>query len=263
MHTFPLWMSSAAVAISLAVTPMAHAQITMALDGGAQTTGYGTGLRQVGPYGGGALGFVIDGSVTKEHAVLFPMNLEIRGNTTTHAWNMQMQADMLIRSGNVTIGGGGVLAVPYGGTVRNGLGSGQDVQLDDIEMFGLSGTLKLNFGPQGRAFIQGRGTVFPAGMATRFIDGCNLPGDLADQPDAGSTEQDCEQVQQEHDPAFTGATDFRLSLGYTLLHGDGPIVIRLQGVQQQLNYKQEKDNSLGAYNRTSQSVTLGVVWILI
>src|SRR5689334_548586 len=167
-------LSVLAIAIYLTCTCSSFAQsVTLLGEVGSSQNKLGDGSSSQNPIYGLNLQFVVGGSASKNTGVLFPMGFEIRSDSNLGSgyFDLLGYGDVAFRVHAVSFGGG--INFPYlaranaadprcpksGGTLGFSCLAGADAGKREFESMygmGLSGMGKYSFGPQGRAFIQGR-----------------------------------------------------------------------------------------------------------
>jgi hypothetical protein len=243
------------VLAGVSVPAVANAQFTAMIDGGQRMEKYATGFSRTVPVAGLGLGAALAGGAGQNSGFILSASLEgkIGGSG---ALDGKFTGDAMMRVGPVAFGGGLDLLAPGVGDVSDPTSPDGKRSISDEQMFGYSGIAKLNFGPLSKGFIQARITTYPSGSGFRLIDTCN--SQYLDQ----STSATCSQIIAQHDPEFQSGDEARVSTGWVFSGSGGAKILRLQWAQQRLNYVREKDNVGGAYDRTVQTVSLGLVFTL-
>jgi hypothetical protein len=249
----------ALAAVLLAATalnaPAAAAQFSFWMDGGYRTDRFDNGHEVTGAYAGGGLAAVVTGTVRESYALLIPMSAEMR--LGQNGWmDAAINADLMLRLGSVAVGAGLDFRAPSAPDVPDQAAGDDTVFVQDVQMFGYSGSARLNLGPQGRAFVQGRVSIFPKDYGFDLIDECSseyLGEDL---------EAACRSVSGQGVPVYEGAAEARVALGYVFPGGGSARTLRLQWTHQRFDYSLSGDNLNGAYNRDADYLTLGFVFTM-
>lgn len=260
-------------AMFLLLVPATHAQFTLNFsgEGGSASNSFGNGSSDNTPVWGATMGAVIFGTTGKKVAFQVPVYGELKaakipGDGYT---DFVAGADLAFRYRHFSFGPGANYGYFIRGEVQDdtclkepvrlessctasGTGTGNDGLRDigSLNMMGVGGFVKYNFGPEGRAFIQGRYIHYDRSLgylmnrndwqalSTFDTSGFNLPQipDYADYP------------------IFDGGRDIRISFGYVF---GGSKFIRGQFVDRQLNFTPELGNVSGVFNQRSRTFTFG------
>jgi len=216
---------------------------------------YATGFARTVAVGGFGLGAALAGDAGQNSGFILSASgeLKVGGGGT---FDGKVTVDAMVRFGAAAVGVGLDLLAPGVGDVNDRSSPDGKRSITDEQMYGYSGIAKLNFGPLSKGFIQARITSYPPGSGLRLIDACNS------QYMSESNAATCTQLVAEHDPEFQSGDEARVSTGWVFSSAHGAKILRVQWVQQRLNYVREKDNIGGAYDRKVQSVSLGLVFTL-
>lgn len=266
------------LALLFVLVQAAYAQhsLTISGEGGNASNSFGNGSSDSTPVYGATIGAVIFGTTSKRLAFQVPVYGELKaakmpGDSYT---DLVAGADFAFRYRNFSFGPGGNYGYISRGDVEDRTCLAQPVRLDsscnasgngtgnngmrsigEINLLGIGGFGKYNFGPEGRAFIQGRYTHYDRSLGYLMnrndtlvrssvdLSGFNLPDipDYADYPD------------------FDGGRDIRLTFGYVF--GGGKF-LRGQYVDRQLNFTPVLGNLSGVFNQRSRSFTIGGGFVL-
>lgn len=247
--------AAALLAATTLSAPSAQAQFSIWLDGGYRTDRFENGYQATGAYAGGGFAAVITGTVRESYALLIPVTAEMR--VGENGWtDMAANADLMARFGAVALGAGLDFRWPSAPDVPDDASSDGTVLVQDVQMFGYSASGRLNFGPQGRAFVQGRASVFPKDYGFDLVDECNseyLDEDL---------EATCRSVSGQGVPVYEGAAEARVGIGYVFPGSGSARTLRLQWTHQRFDYSLSGDNLNGAYNRDADYFTLGFIFTM-
>lgn len=263
-----------ALLMLLAFSPAAHAQatITFSGEGGSAQNSFGNGSSDAHTVYGITVSAIIGGDASKNFALQLPVYGELKaaGLPGDSYADLIAGADFAIRYKNFSFGPGGNYGYVFRGDVADHTCLAQPVRLDSsclagagrgqgnngmrdvgsINMLGVGGFAKISFGPQGRAFVQGRYIYYDKSMghlvnrselqslSTVDLTQFNLPAipDIADYPD------------------FDGGHDMRLSAGY-VFHGGK--FLRAQFVERQLDFTHTLGNVTGVFDQRSRTFTAG------
>ncbi len=265
------------LALFLVLVPATNAQhLTISGEGGTAQNSFGNGSSDNTPVYGATLGLVIGGTTSKKVAFQIPVYGELKaakmpGDSYT---DLVAGADLAFRYRNFSFGPGGNYGYISRGLVEDRTCLAQPVRLDssceatetgrinngmrdigELNLLGVGGFGKYNFGPEGRAFIQGRYIHYDRSLghlvnrnemqtlSTVDLSGFNLPAipDFADYP------------------VFDGGRDVRLTFGYVF--GGGKF-LRGQYVDRQLNFTPTLGNLTGVFNQRSRTFTVGGGFVL-
>jgi hypothetical protein len=240
-------------ALVFALVKPAAAQIVAGLDVGSRSDQHENGQERSGLYGGGFVKMSLFGTASESFAFILPAWMEFKAGTGGRI-DLDFGAEGTFRIGWVSFGPGFEFYLPMIGDVLEPLAKDGQIAVSDVYMLGYSGSAKLNFGPLGRAFIQGKWTVFPKDLSLGQVDGC------ANSSLSPELQQACRMADSKG-PDFVGATESRLALGYTF--GEEPpfVILRLLWTRRHIEYARQGENLTGAYNRSSDAYTLGLAWM--
>lgn len=240
-----LTLALALVATTLAAVtePLAAQTLLFGLEGGQRSDSHLNGISQSSYFGGMNLTAVIAGPAGKNAALLIPLSGEFRYSDKGYV-DVNAFGDLALRLGALTAGAG--LAFSWGSTpdIPDFVnGTREDVTVLNPMAFGYSGSAKLNFGPQGRAFVQGRYTVLPAAYAFHYRTA------------------EVEQYRADNNIPLEDVTQrdshgLRAAIGYTF----GRKILRLSMMQEDWRFDRVYDNANGAYDRNARVFSLGMVW---
>ena len=234
----------ATASAALAAVPAGAQTMLFGFEGGQRTDAHVNGIQRTGYFGGMNVTMVLGGGAGRDAALLFPVSGEFRWSNNSYM-DLNAFGDVALRLGPVTAGAGLAFSfndVPDVPDAVHGGSSGKVVVINPMS-FGLSGSAKLSFGPQGRAFVQGRITRFPADYAIPFRSA------------------EAEQARIDHglpteDVLQRDSHSLRLAAGYAFAGK----VIRLQYMDEDWQYERTYDNRSGAYDRRSRVLALGVTF---
>jgi hypothetical protein len=256
----------------LLLVPTTYAQFNLTLsgEGGNAQNSFGNGSSDSTPVYGASIGAIIFGSTSKRIAFQVPVYGELKTAKVPFDsyTDLIAGADLAIRYRNFSFGPGGNYGYIARGEVKDSTCLAQPVRVDsscdsngnganngmrdigEINLLGFGGFGKYNFGPEGRAFIQGRYTHYDKNLGYLMnrsdtlarssfdLSAFNLPEipDIADYP------------------AFDGGRDIRVTFGYVF--GGGKF-LRGQYVDRQLNFTPTLGNLSGVFNQRSRTFTFG------
>jgi hypothetical protein len=213
---------------------------------------FGNGVANSGPIYGGGMSLIIGGKSTKSFAILVPVGLELRGGPN-HTTDILGYGDLAFRTKNVSFGPGGnfgylfrpdvtdprCIAPPAGSSC---LADGKR-SIGTMYGFGISGFAKVTFGPQGRAFVQGRYIDYrPSLVVVKY------PADFANEITGSNFARPTDI------PDFRGGTDIRFSAGYVVKK----TLLRVQYTIRQFDFNRVGANTNGIWNQTTRQITAGV-----
>jgi len=240
-------------------------------EGGYAQNTFGNGSTQNRVVYGLSISAILGGNADKNFAVQFPVYGELKaaGIPGESYADLMLGGDFAFRYKNFSAGPGAnygyifredvadrtCLGLPVrldSSCTSSGNGTGNDGmrEIGSINAFGLSGFAKYHFGPQGRAFIQGRYTYYGPSFvhlmnrnemlshSTVDLTAFNLPPipDIADYPE------------------FDNGRDIRITAGY-IFHGGK--FVRAQYTDRQLNFTPVLGNTTGVFNQQSRTFTIG------
>jgi hypothetical protein len=195
---------------------------------------------------GGSLAFgfmhVLGGTSSQQFGSLVPISIDFRYSNL--GIDMNGDLDWFVRAWNISVGAG--LSARMNVTLEHDdvvAPGGDPVESFSDVVLGYSVAGKFNFGPQSRAYVQARLTrlswqLFGYGSG----ETCNEFG--------------CIETYMEE---YTGGTEQKLSAGYAFGSGNSTKVLRFQLLKQNVNYEHANNNLRGAMDRTSRTMTLGLV----
>lgn len=240
----------AATALVAVVPALAGAQsMMMLIDGGKRSNKYANGPSIEADQVGMALSMVVGGSSSAQTALLMPMSADFRYvSLEGQGFEVNADVDGMVRLGPFAAGVGIALRMPaahsyswncsdYEDCPASGF---SDEDSDEAVMFGPSYSAKLNFGPQGRFFVQGK------------------VADLAMHMDQRGGGETCNEFGcfATYAPEFNGGRETRIGTGFAWKGK----VFRAQWVQQTAEYERTQRNSAGDMDRESSGWTVGMGW---
>jgi len=261
-------------AMFLLLVPATHAQFTFNIsgEGGSASNKFGNGSSDNKVVWGATFSGVIAGTTKKRFAFQVPVYAELKaaklpGDGYT---DLVAGADLAFRYRHFSFGPGGNYGYFSRGEVEDSTCLAQPVRLESsclagsatgtgnnglrdiggLNLMGVGGFVKYNFGPEGRAFVQARYIHYDRSLgylmnrnewqalSTVDLSSFNLPPipDYADYPD------------------FDGGRDIRVSVGYVF---GGSKFLRAQYVDRQLNFTPVLGNVSGVFNQSSRTFTIG------
>jgi hypothetical protein len=221
--------------------------LLLGIDAGQRVDTHQNGVTNTSYFGGFSMSAILAGFAGKKSAIVVPITAELRYSSKSYV-DANLFADVGVRVGNVTFGGGGAFSWDNSPDIADpGVGgaSGHVIVLYPMS-FGYSAFAKLNTGPQGRMFLQGRYTRFPASLSYQYKTAANQEF----YSENGLANEDV--------PALDNST-IRVAAGYVL---SGRTIVRAQYTIESWRYQRVFDNSAGAYDRDSRIYSLGLSWIL-
>ena len=258
--------------LTIASAVQAQATLTLSGEGGNAQNTFGNGSSDSKPVYGVTLSAILAGDTSKKFAFQLPVYGELKaaklpGDSYT---DLIAGMDFALRYRNFSFGPGGNYGYISRGDVADPTCLNQPVRLDSsclvgsglgsrnngmreigsINLMGMGGFGKYNFGPQGRAFVQGRYIYYDkslghlvnrnelSSLSTVDLSGFNLPTipDFADYPD------------------FNGGRDIRATFGYVFRGGK---FLRGQYADRQLNFGRTLGNVTGVFDQRSRTFTFG------
>lgn len=213
---------------------------------------------------GAGLTFTIGGDSGQNSGFAVPVGFELRGDKGFNAFDLLSTGDLAFRVRNVSFGPGGNLGFivrpdsedsrcPRTGSISSGsscLGGDSRGQRDIGEFYGigLSGFLKANFGPQGRAFAQFRYIYYhPDWMYFRSsaeAANATIGTDLEIPTDF---------------PDFESGRDIRIAGGYVFGGaGSTAFLIRGQLVDRSFAFTPVRANSNRMFDQKTRQLTFGI-----
>ena len=241
----------AAAALALAAVPAAASaqSLILTLDGGQRNEKFGNGDSEASDEVGMAVTMMVGGQSSSQFGFLMPLTAGFRYvNTTGSGFELMGDADMMMRIGPVAAGLGVAMRGPashsfsWNCTAYEDCPSGgfSTEESDEALMVGLSYSGKVNFGPQGRFFVQGKMADLSTALDTRGGgQSCN---------DFGCFDTYAEE--------FLGGRETRIATGFAW-RGK---VFRVQWVKQKAEYERAARNNVGDMDRESSGWTVGISW---
>lgn len=255
------------------------AQITIAGEGGYLTTEHGNGSKKDVPIFGAALSGIIFGDTKKNSG--FALQLTAEGKSDSKFENVDLFAagDLAIRVKNVSFGPG----VNYGYVGRSFVDdptcrnvpipepgdafSSCDYEVVNnqyrrtgkrdtgvVNLVGVGGFVKYNFGPQGRAFVQGRYAHYSKDFGGYLLNNNDLDAVLGTV--GGGVVTSSGQIDDYTDyPEFDGGRDIRITAGYVF---KGNIFVRGQYTDREIKFTREAGNITGVFDQRNKIFTAGV-----
>ena len=211
------------------------------------------------------MSFIIGGHSEKRFAVLLPVGFEIRSSTNArHSTDIMGTGDVAFRYKNFSFGPGGNVGYIFRpglpddtcmkeiGVVTSCSGNGTERDIGSILAMGISGFAKVNFGPQGRAFLQARYIAYLPSLAT-----VKYPADFANS--FASSQGSSQRFPSPEDvPDFRKGRDIRVTVGYVF----GKVILRATYIRQQFDFstnaKTAPNPSVGLWGQRSNIITGGI-----
>jgi hypothetical protein len=241
------------------LTP-AQGQVFWGEFGSAQTD-FGNGTARDDMAWGAGFIATIGGDSGQKFGFAMPLNFEFRGNTKFDAMDLLTSGDLAFRIGPVSFGPGGNFGYIFRPKMADArclsasAGAGCYAEewsgYRDIGQFygiGFSGFAKGTFGPQGRAYIQGRYIYYhPEWMFFRSAA-------------QASNEQFGTELEVPTDfPDFKLGRDIRVSGGYVFGGAGGAAkILRAQLTRKEFSFTPIKANTNGIFNQKTLQLTFGV-----
>jgi hypothetical protein len=258
------------VVFGFSATPPAKGQSFMFWgEAGRHQNRLGNGTTSNGAAVGFGFNAILGGDASKDFAVLFPVGFEIRGDQ--HLFSGDGTADLLgtgdlaFRIKRFSFGPGANFGYMFrpdavdptcSKTIRPPDGSSCNAanskyagtrDIGNFFGFGLSGFAKINFGPQGRSFVQGRyihyspswilhqsGAAFASQYSGLVLP---LPTDF---------------------PQFQSGNDIRISAGYVFGGADSIAkIVRVQYTDRKFDFMHEKANVTGVFDQRTRQLSFG------
>ena len=252
-------LRSGALLAALVIPAVASAQnVSVLFDAGQRQDQYGdasisgmtkNSLTTVG-FG---LTSVIGGSSSDQVAILLPITFEGRylfGSANSPGRDLNLDTDLMMRLSAVALGVGVAGRAPeiarkyeYNCTPYQGCpSSGVDqADADEAMVVGPSLSGKINIGPNGRLFIQGKTIDLSTALDTR----------------GSGTSCSTTTCFDTYKPKYQGGHESRASAGFAFSHGGATQVLRVQWIRQSMEYELAEKNWQGALNRRSDTFTIG------
>lgn len=241
---------ASAALVAVLVPALAGAQsMMMLIDGGKRSNKYANGPAIDADQVGMALSMVVGGSSSAQTAVLMPLSADFRYvSLDGQGFEANADADLMMRLGPVAAGVGIALRLPATHTYSWNCSAYEDCpasgfsdeESDEAAMFGPSYSAKLNFGPQGRFFVQGK------------------VADLSMHMDQRGGAETCNEFGcfDTYAPEFNGGRETRIGTGFAWKGK----VFRAQWVKQTAEYERAQRNDAGHMDRESTGWTVGMGW---
>lgn len=243
----------AVAALTLAAAPAtAHAQaFLLVFDGGQRTNKYANGPAVDADQFGMGIAMMLGGQSSAQTAFLMPVTADFRYVSADGAGaEVNADADFMMRVGPISGGLGMALRVPashsYDWDCRQfegcpASGTSEEDATEAI-MGGLSYSAKLNFGPQGRFFVQGKVSDLSLAFDTRGSgQSCNDFG--------------CYDTFK---PEFLGGKETRVGAGFAW-RGK---IFRAAWTKQSASYERAQKNLFGDMDRKTSGWTVGMGWYM-
>ena len=267
-------LASAVVIVGSAAS--ARAQDGMLwLEGGQQKSAFGSGIDRSGAAAGGGFLLTIGGTAKKNTGVIIPVGMETK---FSQGADMLFTGDIGIRVGPVSFGPGAGFGFMLRSNVADSrclspqpannscFAPGSDGKATrDIGGFiaiAPSGFAKVSFGPQSRAFLQGRYVHYMPGLMT-FLSYTEMTAAFNSFSESiGSNAQAVQTREPFHPvdfPEFKTGHDVRISTGYMFGGADKKMkVLRVQYSLKEFTFTGDKANSNGIFNQKTNQFTVGV-----
>lgn len=240
-------LAVAALALAAAPATLSAQTIITTLDGGQRNEKFGDGDSEMSDELGAAITLMLGGESSRNFGFLMPWTVGMRYvNSTGTGFELMGDVDFMMRVGPVAGGIGMALRGPathsysfdcraYEDCPASGFSTEES---NEALMAGLSYSAKVNFGPQGRFFVQGK-----------FAD-------LAMALDERGGGQSCNEFgcYDTYVEEFLGGRETRIATGFAW-RGK---ILRVQWVQQEAEYERAARNSFGDMNRESAGWTVGI-----
>ena len=225
-------------ASAICSVPLSAQTGVMTFETGYRSDAHRNGITHSAPFGGIGAAVTMQGSADKNTAALLIGSFEIRMGPNVIT-DFNGFADFAFRAGNLTAGAG--LAAQYDSneemTVPVPGGKNVSVWLNYPISLGYSGFGKLNFGPSGKTFVQGRYSIMPATM-TRPYGSASTSVAHPDVP-----------MMDSH--------MLRVACGQTF----DKWIFRVQLIQETWRFERKYDNANGAWDRDSRIGSVGLTRI--
>lgn len=236
---------AAALAGFLATRAVTAQTILMGFDAGQRTDTHANGIVNTSYFGSLNMSMVLAGAAGKSAAFLLPISGEMRYSSKEYI-DANLFTDVAVRFSDLTLGGGGAFSWDITPEIPDRIAGGSTgrVIVNYPMSFGYSGFAKLNTGPEGRFFIQGRYTQFPSSMSFQYKSAENL------QFEADNN------LPNTDVPALDNSS-IRAAAGVVM---PGNTIMRFQYVTETWRYQRIFDNKAGAYDRDSKIYSFGFTW---
>lgn len=268
----------------LALASPAHAQYPIGwLEGGWQASRFGSGVDKSGVAFGGGFIFAIGGAPGRTTGVLVPVGIEFKYNGGI---DMVGTADIGIRVHAVSFGPGATFAWQMRSDLEDPrclsgplpvhsscapLTASAKGHRDMGGLVGMapSGFVKFSFGPQGRAFVQGRYIYYPKGTV-KFLGWSELGGILdifSGMTAAGQAIQEATANDPKPEtfhpidyPEFDTGHDLRLSAGWAFggANGGAAKMLRVQYSEKEFTFTPVRANVNGIFDQKTKTITVGI-----
>lgn len=266
------FLGAACLLLALASAASAQSTITFSGEGGSAQNNFGNGAADNHAVYGVTVSAIIGGDTSKNFAFQLPVYGELKaaGVPSDSYADLIAGADFAIRYKNFSVGPGGNYGYVFRGDVQDRTCLSQPVRLDSscevstasdqgnngmrdvgsLNLLGMGGFAKYNFGPQGRAFVQGRYIYYGKSMG-HLIN----RGELQSLSTVDLTQFNLPSIPDIADyPEFAGGHDIRATAGY-MFHGGK--FLRGQFVDRQLNFTHTLGNLSGVFDQRSRTFTIG------
>ncbi len=236
-----------AAVLGASVRPALGQGFTMGVQAGQRAAEHANGAQGNGYFAGITAVMILGGNADKTTALLFPISADWRisvPEVSEGYSDIDLFGDMALRAGPLSIGGGVAMITSFVPDIADrtiGNDEGKIIVYSPIS-FGYSGSAKLNMGPQGRFFVQGRFTVLPAGGSFYWHS-------AEDQQLRSSIGTPYEDVPQRDSYDIRGGLGFVLPSGY---------VLRAQYILQDWRFERVYQNRTGAFDRQNGLMSVGV-----
>lgn len=254
-------------------TSFAQSSFIVAGEAGVLRNEFGNGVKKDVPVFGGTIAATLGGNTSKNSGVAFQVYGELKTDAKGENTDLIAGGDLAIRYKNFSFGPGANLGLVSRPEVEdptcrnlpadpagtrsscsfNGGGGGRSGKrvIGDLQVFGVGGFAKYSFGPQGRAFVQGRFIYYDKSLGSRII-GINELAELASVSVPF-------QIQEYTDiPAFKNGRDVRVSAGYVF---KGNVFVRGQYTDRKFDFVREQGNITGVFDQKGRTITAGVGFI--
>jgi hypothetical protein len=255
----------------VAMASPAHAQDFSAwFEGGKQTVTLGNGLAKDGIAAGAGFQLIVGGGAKKNSGVVVPVGFALQKGAGT--FGLVFSGDVGFRVHNIAFGPGVTFSLTSRSFVEDATcdttlaqsscvlyTSGQVMRdLGGFLGFTPSGYVKLNFGPQGRAFLQVRYFSYLPG-ATSFLSDSEQRDAFNGLADLFGSNAEAVQTQVAFHPVdfpeFDGGRDLRVSVGYAL---GGRLLLRGQYTDQRYHFTRDLGNLSGIFDQHAKQFTVGL-----
>jgi hypothetical protein len=241
---------------------------------GQHDSRYGDGRTKTGTSAGGGVTVTIGGSAGRKTGVIVPVGFEIKGN-----WGGGLDwvgtGDLGIRIRSVSFGPGANMSFlnrvsaadnrcktgPF--TPKTSCYTDGTRDMGGFFSLGVSGFVKVNFGPQGRAFVQGRYIYYPR-STTDLLSTSEmselfgiLASSLSQTPTTTTTTT--EAFHPDDFPEFDKAHETRVSAGWVFGGVKrGAMVLRVQYVERDYRLTPTLANTNRMFDQKTTQITAGL-----